>query len=161
MTLQILWDEYISHCPDGYRHSCHCDLYRGWGMKLPVTMRQDHAAGDKLFVDYAGDTVTVVVDRLSGKTRQAHLFVAVLRASSLSYAQARWSETLPDWIECHALALEFTQINDHYQPTSRVRMARRHWRPNLCRCHTRQVGPQCHRVELSGDSLRRNLQRKA
>ncbi|RVP14369.1 hypothetical protein CN085_14675 [Sinorhizobium meliloti] len=70
-------------------------------------MRQDHAAGDKLFVDYAGDTVTVVVDRLSGKTRQAHLFVAVLGASSLSYAQARWSETLPDWIECHILALEF------------------------------------------------------
>ena len=56
-------------------------------------------AGEKLFVDYAGDTVTVVVDRLTGKTRQAHLFVAVLGASSLSFAQARWSETLPDWIE--------------------------------------------------------------
>ncbi len=107
MTLQILWDEYISRYPDGYRYSRFCDLYRGWAMKLPVTMRQDHAAGDKLFVDYAGDTVTVVVDRLSGKTRQAHLFVAVLGASSLSYAQARWSETLPDWIECHILALEY------------------------------------------------------
>ncbi len=107
MTLQILWDEYISRYPEGYRYSRYCDLYRGWAMKLPVTMRQDHAAGDKLFVDYAGDTVTVIVDRLSGKTRQAHLFVAVLGASSLSYAQARWSETLPDWIECHVLALEF------------------------------------------------------
>ncbi|RVI71038.1 IS21 family transposase, partial [Sinorhizobium meliloti] len=107
MTLQILWDEYISRYPEGYRYSRFCDLYRGWAMKLPVTMRQDHAAGDKLFVDYAGDTVTVVVDRLSGKTRQAHLFVAVLGASSLSYAQARWSETLPDWIECHILALEY------------------------------------------------------
>ncbi len=107
MTLQILWDEYISRYPDGYRYSRYCDLYRGWAMKLPVTMRQDHAAGDKLFVDYAGDTVTVVVDRLSGKTRQAHLFVAVLGASSFSYAQARWSETLPDWIECHILALEY------------------------------------------------------
>lgn len=69
-------------------------------------MRQDHAAGEKLFVDYAGDTVTVVIDRLSGKTRQAHLFVGVLGASSLSFAHARWSETLPDWIECHLLALE-------------------------------------------------------
>ncbi|RVN77142.1 IS21 family transposase, partial [Sinorhizobium meliloti] len=107
MTLQILWDEYISRYPEGYRYSRFCDLYRGWAMKLPVTMRQDHAAGDKLFVDYAGDTVTVVVDRLSGKTRQAHLFVAVLGASSLSYAQARWSEALPDWIECHILALEY------------------------------------------------------
>jgi transposase len=83
VTLQILWDEYIGLHPDGYRYSRYCDLYRGWALKLPVTMRQDHAAGDKLFVDYAGDTVSVVVDRLSGKTRQAHLFVAVMGASSL------------------------------------------------------------------------------
>lgn len=106
VTLQILWDEYIARHPDGYRYSRFCDLYRGWAARLPVTMRQNYAAGDKLFVDYAGDTVTVVVDRLTGKTRQAHLFVAVLGASSLSYAEARWSETLPDWMECHVHALE-------------------------------------------------------
>jgi transposase len=106
VTLQILWDEYIARHPDGYRYSRFCDLYRGWAASLPVTMRQNHAAGDKLFVDYAGDTVTVVVDRLTGKTRQAHLFVAVLGASSLSYAEARWSETLADWIGCHVHMLE-------------------------------------------------------
>jgi transposase len=106
VTLQILWDEYIGLHTEGYRYSRYCDLYRHWALKLPVTMRQDHAAGEKLFVDYAGDTVTVVIDRLSGKTRQAHLFVGVLGASSLSFAHARWSETLPDWIECHLLALE-------------------------------------------------------
>jgi len=59
VTLQILWDEYIGLHPDGYRYSRYCDLYRAWALKLPVTMRQDHAAGEKLFVDYAGDTVTV------------------------------------------------------------------------------------------------------
>ena len=106
VTLQILWDEYIALHPDGYRYSRFCDLYRGWAANLPVTMRQNHAAGEKLFVDYAGDTVMVVVDRLTGKKRQAHLFVAVLGASSLSYAEARWSETLPDWIGCHVNALE-------------------------------------------------------
>ena len=55
VTLQIVWDEYIVEHPDGYRYSRFCDLYRGWAAKLPVTMRQTHAAGDKLFVDYAGD----------------------------------------------------------------------------------------------------------
>lgn len=89
VTLQILWDEYIGLHPYGYCYSRYCDLYRGWALKLTVTMRQDHAAGDKLFVDYAGDTVSVAVDQLSGMTRQAHLFVAVMGASSLSYAQAR------------------------------------------------------------------------
>jgi transposase len=106
VTLQIVWDEYIAEYADGYRYSRFCDLYRGWAAKLPVTMRQTHAAGDKLFVDYAGDKIGVVVDRLTGEVRDAHIFVAVLGASSLSYAEASWTETLPDWIGCHVHALE-------------------------------------------------------
>ena len=106
VTLQILWDEYIERHPDGYRYSRFCDLYRGWAANLPVTMRQNHGAGEKLFVDYAGDTVPVVIDRLTGKTRAAHLFVAVLGAASLSHAEARWGETPADWLECHVHTLE-------------------------------------------------------
>lgn len=106
VTLQIIWDEYIAHHRDGYRYSRFCDLYRGWAAKLPVTMRQSHVAGDKLFVDYAGDKVAVVVDRLTGQVRDAHIFVAVLGASSLAYAEASWSETLPDWIAAHVHAVE-------------------------------------------------------
>jgi transposase len=63
VTLQVLWDEYIEAHPGGYRYSRFCDLYRGWEARLPVTMRQTHVGGDRLFVDYAGDTVPVVVDR--------------------------------------------------------------------------------------------------
>src|SRR5712692_2948958 len=54
VTLQILWDEYIERHPDGYRYSRFCELYRGWTSRISVTMRQTHAGGDKLFVDYAG-----------------------------------------------------------------------------------------------------------
>jgi tetratricopeptide (TPR) repeat protein len=60
-------------------------------------MRQSHAAGDKLFVDYAGDGIPVVIDRLTGKQRTAQIFVAVLGASSLTYAQATWTQGLADW----------------------------------------------------------------
>jgi len=86
VTLQILWDEYIERCPDGYRYSRFCELYRNWASRLSLTMRQTHAGGDKLFVDYAGDTVPVIIDRLSGKTRPAQIFVAVLGASNFTYA---------------------------------------------------------------------------
>jgi transposase len=72
-----LWDEYIERCPEGYRYSRFCELYRGWASRLSVTMRQAHIGGDKLFVDYAGDTVPVIVDRLTGQVRQAQIFVAV------------------------------------------------------------------------------------
>jgi transposase len=107
VTLQVLWEEYIAEHPGGYRYSRFCDLYRNWEGRLPVTMRQTHLAGDKLFVDYAGDTVPVVVDRLTGKIRAAHIFVAVMGASSLSFACANWTETLADWVDAHGQALTY------------------------------------------------------
>jgi transposase len=68
--------------------------------------RQTHPGGERLFVDYAGDTVPVIVDRLTGETRPARIFVAVLGASSFTYAEATWTQALPDWIavRTHALA---------------------------------------------------------
>ena len=106
VTLQILWDEYIEQNPDGYRYSRFCELYRTWAAHVSVTMRQRHAGGDKLFVDYAGDTVPVIVDRLTGKTRPAQVFVAVLGASSFTYAEASWSQALADWIGAHTRTFE-------------------------------------------------------
>ena len=107
VTLQILWDEYNDAYPDGYRYSRFCELYRSWEARLPVTMRQTHLGGDKLFVDYAGDTVPVIVDRRSGKTQPAHILVAVMGASSLTFACATWTETLPDWADAHVQAFAY------------------------------------------------------
>ncbi len=104
VTLQILWDEYIAREPDGFRYSWFCTLYRQWEGRLSVTMRQSHAAGDKLFVDYAGDTVPVIVDRLTGEVRDAQIFVAVLGASSFTFAHASWTQTLPDFVDGHVRA---------------------------------------------------------
>ena len=63
VTLSILWDEYIAGDPQGYRYSRFCELYRSWEDKISVTMRQAHLGGDKLFVDYAGDTASVVIEQ--------------------------------------------------------------------------------------------------
>ncbi|MGY4158015.1 hypothetical protein ACVINW_003857 [Bradyrhizobium sp. USDA 4461] len=70
VTPSILWEEYIAAEPGGYRYSRFRELYRAWEGRLSVTMRQSHAAGDKLFVDHAGDGVPVVVDRLTGIKHQ-------------------------------------------------------------------------------------------
>jgi transposase len=64
-------------------------------------MRQTHAAGERLFVDYAGDGVPVVIDQLTGEIRMAQIFVAVLWASSFTFAKATWTQMLPDWIDAH------------------------------------------------------------
>jgi transposase len=104
VTLSILWDEYIERNPEGYRYSRFCELYRGWERKLSVTMRQTHVGGDKLFVDYAGDTVPVIVDRLTGEMRAAQIFVAVMGASNFTHAEATWTQGLADWIGAHTRA---------------------------------------------------------
>ncbi len=107
VTLQILWDEYIERHPDGYRYSRFCEVFRAWEDKLSVTMRQNYLGGEKLFVDYAGDTVPVIIDRQTGETRAAHIFVAVIGASSLTYAEATWTEGLSDWIGAHTRTFSF------------------------------------------------------
>ena len=106
VTLLILWDEYIADNPGGYSYSRFCELYRAFEKTLSVTMRQTHAAGERLFVDYAGDGVPVVIDRLTGEIRMAQIFVAVLGASSFTFAKATWTQALPDWIAAHVRAFE-------------------------------------------------------
>jgi transposase len=106
VTLLIVWDEYIAANPGGYSYSRFCELYRGFEAKLSPTMRQTHAAGERLFVDYAGDGVPVVIDRLTGEIRMAQIFVAVLGASSFTFARATWTQTLVDWVDAHVRAFE-------------------------------------------------------
>src|ERR1700710_2665166 len=104
VTLALLWDEYRSATADGFGYSWFCDLYRDWVGRLKPTLRQVHTAGEKLFVDFAGHTMEVA-DGLTGELRHAEIFVAVLGASSFIYAEATWSQTLPDWIGVHVNAL--------------------------------------------------------
>lgn len=106
VTLLILWEEYRASHPDGYGYSRFCDLFRGFEQRLSPTMRQEHIAGDKVFVDYSGKKVPIV-DRKTGEIREAELFVGVLGASSFTFAEATWTQTLPDWISSHVRMFSF------------------------------------------------------
>ncbi len=107
VTLQLLWGEYAArHGEKAYRYSRFCDLYRQWRTRQKRSMRQVHRAGEKAFIDYCGPTVDIV-DRHSGEVRPAQVFVGVLGASSYTYAEATWSQSLPDWIGSHQRMLRF------------------------------------------------------
>lgn len=106
VTLYLLWQEYRLVHPHGFAYSWFCEHYRQWRSTLDLSMRQEHRAGDKLFVDYAGQTVDIV-DRTTGELRPAQIFVAVLGASNYTYAEATWSQQLPDWIGSHVRAFQF------------------------------------------------------
>lgn len=106
VTLFVLWEEYKAAHPEGFQYSRFCDLYGAWRGKLPVWMHQEHQAGEKLFIDYAGMTMPVH-DRKSGELRQAQIFVATMGASYYTYAEAAWTQTLPDFIASHVRAFAY------------------------------------------------------
>lgn len=100
VTILILWEEYRAIHPGGYGYSRFCELYGVFERRLAPTMRQHHVAGDKVFVDYSGKKISIV-DPATGEVITAELFVAVIGASNYTYAEATWSQKLPDWIGAH------------------------------------------------------------
>ena len=105
VTLQLLWQEYRAAQPEGYGYSRFCELYQRWAGTLDPVLRQVHLPGEKMFVDWAGQTVAIH-NAQDGTLSYAHLFVAVLGASNKTYVEAFEDEKLASWIgaHCHAYA---------------------------------------------------------
>lgn len=107
VTRQLLWEEYATEYPaNHYQYSQFCFHYREWRKRLKVSLRQSYQAGEKMFVDYAGQTIDIV-DTLTGEYRTAQIFVAVLGASNYTFAEATFSQKLEDWIPSHVRAFEY------------------------------------------------------
>lgn len=105
VTLQLLWLEYRELHPDGYGYSQFCNLYSIWRRHLGVVMRQDHKAGEKLFVDFPGLTIQIYDEQTLELSHRAELFVAVLGASNYLYAEALHSQELEHWVTAHVHAV--------------------------------------------------------
>jgi transposase len=105
LTLVQLWVEYKEKHPDGYQYSQFCDLYRRWRGKLDYCMRQEHRAGEKVFIDYSGGLS--FIDPFTGEMIPTQLFLAIWGASNYTYAEATLSQALPDWIGAHGRAIEY------------------------------------------------------
>jgi transposase len=106
VTLYLLWEEYRAACPEGYQYSRFCDLYRTFRKRLRPSMRQIHKAGEKGFVDFSGKKPEIV-DPQTGEVCPVELFVGVLGASSLIYAEATPDQSLGSWIGAHVRMVEF------------------------------------------------------
>ncbi len=107
VTLTLLWLEYRKQYPDqGYQYSQFCEHFREWRSQLDLVMRQQHIGGEKLFVDYAGQTLAITNPE-TGEARECAIFVATLGASSYTYVEVHESQTLKHWISAHIRAFEF------------------------------------------------------
>ena len=106
VTLQLLWEEYLQVHPTGYRYTQFCEIYRQWAQRLRPSMRQVHRAGEKTFIDFSGKR-PALVDRRTGELRRVELFVAVLGASKLTYAEAAETQQLADWVDAHVHMVDY------------------------------------------------------
>jgi transposase len=105
VTLQLLWTEYRAGCPEGFGYTWFTERYRAYAGRLDLVLRGDHRAGEKAFIDFAGQTIPIT-DPGTGETWQAQLFVAVLGASNHTYAEALRSQELRHWLGAHVHAFE-------------------------------------------------------
>lgn len=106
MTLQLVWEEYRQAHPEGYSYSRFCHYYRLWKGQQDLVLRQNHRPGERMFVDWAGAKAKIC-DPKTGAIQEASVFVAVLGASSYTYAEATYTQQTEDWIGAHTRALEF------------------------------------------------------
>jgi transposase len=106
VTLLLLWEEYRAQHPDGYGYARFCGLYHEHSITANPVMHLEHKAGEKLFVDYAGQVVPIV-DRHTGQVHDAQIFVATIGASSYTFAEPTLTQTKQDWIGSHMRAFEF------------------------------------------------------
>jgi len=106
VTKQLLWIEYKSSNPNGYEYSQFCNLYRQWQKGIDVPFRNEYLAGEKCFLDYAGQTIAIH-DAKTGEVRHASIFIATLGASNYTFVEASWGQGLGDWLSSHARMFAF------------------------------------------------------
>lgn len=107
VTLQLLHLEYLEEHHDGYQYSQFCRHYHAWRRRLDVVLRQDYVAGQKMFVDFPGETVPIYDRETGSVVTKAQIFVSALGASNYLYAEALPSQQLVPWVNAHAHAFAF------------------------------------------------------
>ena len=105
LTLSLVWQEYKAQHPDGYQLTQFFEYYARWKKKLAISMRQEHRAGERAFVDYC-DGIPLL-DARTGELISTELFVGALGASSYTYAEASLSQDLPCWLLSHVHMYEY------------------------------------------------------
>jgi len=106
VTLRLLWEEYKAEHSDGFQYSWYCERYREWRKRIDVVMRQEHKLGERVFTDWAGDTIPLT-DALTGEILPCYLFVAVLGASNYTYAEPSLSQDLAAFLGAHVRMFDF------------------------------------------------------
>lgn len=106
ITIQIMWERYIALNPDGLRITQFRNRYRDWGNKVNPVMHMNHNAGDKMYVDYAGKTLSIL-DKSTSEIREVQFFVAILGASQYTYAEASMSQQKEDFVASVENAMRF------------------------------------------------------
>jgi len=96
-TLHGLWKEYLKRYPDGLRRTQFHEHYRQWSKRANSTMHIDHKAGDKMYVDFAGEKLQII-DPDTGEVCKVEVFVAILGASQLTYVEATMTQRKEDFI---------------------------------------------------------------
>jgi transposase len=106
VTRRLLWEEYRLLHPDGYEYSWFCQHFHAWQKDIDVVMRQEHKLGERVFVDWAGDTIPII-DEETGEVSDCYLFLGVLGASNYIFACPALRQDSATFLSLHVHMFEF------------------------------------------------------
>jgi transposase len=106
VTLKLLFEEYKSKYPDGVGKSQFSFHFNKWKARILPSMRQEHKAGDKLYIDFAGEKL-LIINKQTGATKPVEVFVIILGASQLTYVEAVMTQRKEDFIPACENALHY------------------------------------------------------
>ena len=106
VTTRLMWERYIALNPNGYKCSQFYYHYKIWSKRVNPVMHMNHKAGDKMYVDYAGKTLSII-DKQTGEIKEVQFFVAILGSSQYTYAEASMSQQKEDFVTSVENAMRF------------------------------------------------------
>jgi len=110
VTLSLLWNEYCENCRmEGSRplmYTQFCFHYQGFAVKNKATLHIEHKPGDRMEVDWAGNTASFA-DNVNGEPIPVCVFIAVLPCSGYAYAEGFLNKSMESWITAHVHAYQF------------------------------------------------------
>ena len=108
VTIHHLWEAYIALYSDGFKSSQFRHHYRIWSNRVNPVMHMQHKCGDKMYVDYAGKTLSII-DKTNGESQEVQFFVALLGGSQYTYAEATLSQQKEDFVRSVERAMRYFQ----------------------------------------------------
>ena len=135
-NLYFQWKEYKQQNPGGYQYTQFAEYYNRFIKEhygtVDVSMAVERNPGEKMYIDWIGDTPSIIFDPETGEYKKAHVFVTTLGVSSRIYAEVFPDEKSDSFVKGTVHAVEdYGAVARYFVPDNCKTAVTKHTRDEL------------------------------